>query len=67
MTLFLDPRKCPQEPQPEVNEVGDQLENVQLSNAQNISERLQMESVLGECHINMYMVQLLPNFQISQC
>ncbi|XP_001600325.1 alpha- and gamma-adaptin-binding protein p34-like [Nasonia vitripennis] len=35
-----------QEPEPEVNEVGDQLENVRINNAQDISERLQMESVL---------------------
>ncbi|XP_011499439.1 PREDICTED: alpha- and gamma-adaptin-binding protein p34-like [Ceratosolen solmsi marchali] len=39
-------RKNTQGSQFEVNEVGDQLENVCLSNAQDISERLQMESVL---------------------
>ncbi|XP_058800624.1 alpha- and gamma-adaptin-binding protein p34-like [Phymastichus coffea] len=41
-----DSRKNYQQPQSDVNDVGEQLENVQLSSAQGFADRLQMESVL---------------------
>lgn len=44
---IADSKKPTQQSQPPVNEVGDQLENVTLSGAQDFSERLQMESLLG--------------------
>lgn len=61
INLFTDSRKTTiQEPEPQVNEVGDQLENVRINNAQDISERLQMESVLGmHCYIRLMITILL--------